>query len=689
VSNKYQIEVLLRPPVEFFAAFVTLCGASIILVAPETLLMPPTIAVGCVCVLIPVGLYDIVKGLRVVRYRRKLSRTPALTVRTEDIPVYDDKLYLGDGFEWSQRHTQRHADTFSNRYQPYFHLGEYEQVRAFEKRLEKIPLLKYITCFTRNQSMFNPWPPKSPLGGSTVLHGVEEKKRPIMLDRRTRFLHTYISGASGSGKTEQMEILISQDIRRSSKDVVIAFDPKGSHTLLTTMYTECERAGRADDLLILHLGFPEISALYNAAGNFTRITEVPTRLSNKISGEGDSAAFRAFGWRYLNLLMRVGDELKIGMTLVEIRRHIGDFDHLYERLTIKRLDQAYGDAWHAQYETFERSGFKTPKYLEGRSTTSIGLYVFLREEAYEIDDQLYRELEEVYKMSRDFYSRITASIRPVIDKLTAGQLAQLLSPTDEDLISGKKKLLDWEQAIRRRSVVYVALDAMADIEIAQVVGSGIIGDFVATCSRIYKSGVLGSAAGGDRDEVYDIWVHMDEADALLGDEFIPTVNKVRGAGVGLTVYSQVSQDFETGLGSLSKAKQAIGSMSNLVMFRTGNEETGKLITDNTEKVNVLKLVNITGATDSSNILDGTVFTSRNEDRAQSEQVPMLTPAMLMRLPVGEAFCSIDGARVLKMKVPLRVRGKREKGLPKVISEMCEYMERNYESGPIEWLSFNV
>ena len=648
--------------------------------------MPPTIALGCAAVLIPIGLWDAVQGLRILIYRRRMGRTPALKVKTDNIPVYEDRLYLGEGFEWTQKHTQRHADTYNKSYQAFFHLDEYRRVRAVEAKLKKIPILKWITRFTGSQSLFNPWPPVSPLGGTSVMHGVEEKKRPIYLDRRVRFLHTYVAGASGAGKTEEMELLISQDIRRASKDVVIAFDPKGSHSLLSTMFLECEKAGRGDDFLILHIGFPEISAMYNAAGNFTRITEVATRLSNKINDTGNSAAFRAFGWRFLNLLMRVGDALKIPMTLVEIRKHIGNYDDLYEELTRQLLTDAYGDVWQADYEALMNGKTKVPKHLESRSKSSAILWMIANMPQYEINNQLYRELLEVYTMSRDFYSRITASIRPVIDKLTSGQLEQLLSPSEDAIREGRRKLLDWEQAIRRRSVVYVGLDAMADSEIAQVVGSGIIGDFVATCSRIYKSGVLGNATGGDRNEVFDIWVHMDEADALLGDEFVPTVNKVRGAGVGLTVYSQIVQDFETGLGSASKAKQALGSMSNLILFRTGNEETGKLITDMTEKVNILKLVNITSATDSADILNGSIFTSRNEDRAQSEQVPMLTPGMLMRLPIGEAFASIDGGRVIKLKVPLRVRGKKEKALPRVISEMCEYMERTYKSGPVEWVA---
>jgi len=37
---------------------------------------------------------------------------------------------------------------------------------------------------------------------------------------------------------------------------------------------------------------PQISARYNAVGNFSRITEVATRIANQLPQEGNSAAFK-------------------------------------------------------------------------------------------------------------------------------------------------------------------------------------------------------------------------------------------------------------------------------------------------------------------------------------------------------------------------------------------------------------
>ena len=52
------------------------------------------------------------------------------------------------------------------------------------------------------------------------------------------------------------------------------------------MYAEAKRAGRLKDFTLFHLGFPQISARYNAIGNFSHITEVATRIANQLPSEG-------------------------------------------------------------------------------------------------------------------------------------------------------------------------------------------------------------------------------------------------------------------------------------------------------------------------------------------------------------------------------------------------------------------
>jgi len=413
VSNKYQIEVLLRPPVELFAGFVTLACTVCMLLAPEALYMPQTVAIGAACVLIPVSLFDFWEGYKILRYRRGMSRSSTLTMKTADIPVLDDRLYLGDGFEWKQRHTQRYHDTQATRYEDYIHLEEHDTVRDFEKKIEKIPVLNLVSKFTRSNSMFNPWPPKGPLDGNSALHGVEVHKRPVYLKTKNRRMHTYVSGASGAGKTEAMELYVAQDIRRRSRDVVVVMDPKGSHSLLATCYTECKAAGREDDLIVFHIGFPEISAIYNIAGNYSRMTEVPSRLTSHVSGDGQSAVFKSFGWRFLALITRGCEALSLPISIVEIRKYIGDFSPLYVKYANKVLNERADKDWKDKHEDEIRSIEKVMEKRGGRSSYShrpIGeqaLYNLIESDYRELvdSDVLYADLVDVWKMSQDYYEK--------------------------------------------------------------------------------------------------------------------------------------------------------------------------------------------------------------------------------------------------------------------------------------------
>ena len=61
--------------------------------------------------------------------------------------------------------------------------------------------------------------------------------------------------------------------------------------------------------MCFHLGWPDISARYNAVGRFGRISEVATRIAGQLSGEGNSAAFREFAWRFVNIIARALVEL--------------------------------------------------------------------------------------------------------------------------------------------------------------------------------------------------------------------------------------------------------------------------------------------------------------------------------------------------------------------------------------------
>ena len=81
------------------------------------------------------------------------------------------------------------------------------------------------------------------------------------------------------------------------------------------------------------------------------------------------------------------------------------------------------------------------------------------------------------------------------------------------------------QVIRKRAVVYVGLDALSDAEVAAAVGNSMFSDLVSVAGHIYKHGIDDGLPGASAGARVPINVHADEFNELMGDEFIPLINR--------------------------------------------------------------------------------------------------------------------------------------------------------------------
>ena len=86
--------------------------------------------------------------------------------------------------------------------------------------------------------------------------------------------------------------------------------------------------GRQEDVLIFHLGFPSVSARYNPIGHFARVTEVANRVANQLPSSGESAAFKEFAWRFVNIIAKTLVALETRPDYKQIHRHILHIDDL-------------------------------------------------------------------------------------------------------------------------------------------------------------------------------------------------------------------------------------------------------------------------------------------------------------------------------------------------------------------------
>jgi conjugative coupling factor TraD (TOL family) len=420
---------------------------------------------------------------------------------------------------------------------------------------------------------------------------------------------------------------------------------------------------------MFHLGFPEVSARYNAIGNFSRITEVATRIANQLPSEGNSAAFKEFAWRFVNIIARALVDLGRRPDYQQVRRYINDIEPLFVEYARVHLDRHGTEGWKAQVE--ELAGKITernlPAALRGRNIEAIALMRHLQ--ALDHYDPTLDGLVSAFKYDKTYFDKIVSSVGPLMEKLTTGNIAELISPNYLDE-NDTRPIFEWMDIIRRKGIVYVGLDALTDTTVASAVGNSMFADLVSVAGHIYKHGVSGEGIGTPPT----ISMHADEFNELIGDEFIPLLNKAGGAGFQVTAYTQTWSDVEARIGNRAKAGQVAGNFNTLIMLRVKELATAEMLTEQLPRVEVFTLMSVSGVDDSSEPGSGVDFKSRNEDRISVSEVPMLTPAELITLPKGQAFALLEGGQLWKIRMPIPAT---DSDMPETLTEITNEMERTY------------
>jgi conjugative coupling factor TraD (SXT/TOL subfamily) len=311
----------------------------------------------------------------------------------------------------------------------------------------------------------------------------------------------------------------------------------------------------------------------------------------------------------------------------------------------------------------------------------VALTQYLREQ--NLYDPVLDGLRTAIEYDRTYFDKIVASVLPLLEKLTTGKTAELISPDYFDA-TDPRPIFDWRQVVRTGGIVYVGLDALSDATVASAVGNAMFADLVSVAGELYKHG-LGRGLPRDAGPIPNpvISVHADEFNELIGEEFIPLLNKAGGAGFQVTAYTQTWSDIEARVGNRAKAGQVIGNFNTLVMLRVKELATAELLTHQLPQVEIFSLMQVSASDDSSNPESAVDFTSRNEDRISVSEVPLLTPADIVTLPKGQAFALIEGGQLWKLRMPLPDAG-RDPVMPASLQEIAAEMARDYTTSDYWW-----
>jgi conjugative coupling factor TraD (TOL family) len=710
------VEALLRSPVEYFSALAYLCIGCCAALAPQRLLMTPSVAFATAASLFALGVLRGYQGFRIHKYQKGLRRLKAYSMSSRQMPISYSKLFLGRGFLWDGRHTQRLFDLSrkdGRRYKEQPRL--YRWARSFELLHERFirrhagnalvtvyirilyrakwyidrcrinPLCPAIRYILAN----NPLAPLPPVGGDPTLHavGLYEGERAVYMDLGDRVGHTLVLGTTRVGKTRLAELLISQDIHRG--DVVVVFDPKGDAGLFKRMYFEAKRAGRLDNFYFFHLGYPEISARYNPVGSYSRITEVASRIGRQLPGEGQSAAFREFVWRYVNVIAKALNSLGRKVDYEQILDFGQDIEPLvrdYMELLAQRDDPSGQWTTEVDYvlSCFEDGGNKEYRFTreqQGRDHKVIALMRYVKDK--QLFDPVAKSLSRTYEYDRGYFDRLVSSLLPLMEKLTSGKCSELLSPDYLDQ-SDTRPIFTWSEIIRSKGIVYIGLDALTDPEVSAAVGNAMFSDLTSTSGRIYKHGPYEGLPDANINQVA-LNIHADEFNELIGDEFIPMLNKAGGCGYQVTAYTQTWSDVEARLQDRAKAGQVAGNFNSLLMLRVRESETAKMLTEHLHKVDVTYLMPISGFTDSSDPHTSTDFVSRSEHRIMTQQLDLIQINNLTSLPKGQCFALLDGGKPFKIRLPMADTTDLAE-LPSSLRAVAEDMQSQYATSE-DWYSF--
>lgn len=612
------------------------------------------------------GLQSLPAGIELYRKQKNLSGRPltfiTLPQLIRKIEKHPDEQWIGYGFEWENRHAQLSSELLSMdqslfRPKPDLLQLTWQKVQTVNRAVKYISKFKAPAdqtpvqkskSFLRYMNKFPVAPKKETPMGQAWIHGIEPDEKVLYQDLKHVEGHTLIVGTTGAGKTRLFDLLISQAILRG--DAVIIIDPKGDHELASNARRACIAKSVADGrgandrkFFFFNPAFPLKSARIDPLRNFSRVTEVASRIAALLPGEGQGASFKAFSWQALNAVAQ-------GLMVCYDRPNIVKLKHYLESGTeglIYQTIYCYGEKVIENFsEKFKDIETQLAK-LKTPHKKAQGMVDFYRTAiAPSFPNSDLEGLISLFEHDAMHLSKMISVLLPTLAMLTSDTLSSLLSPDPSD-INDERPYLDTSRMINDGCCTYIGLDSLTDSVVGSAIGSLILSDLTAVAGARYNYGVNNTPVS----------IFVDEASETLCDPLIQMLNKARGAKMRLFLATQTFADFAAKLGSPDKATQVLGNVNNIFALRVTDTATQEYITDKMPKTRIKIMshtLNQTTSTDTPLSHSGV-----QGQTLQEEEADLFQPAMLGQLPNLEYLANLSGGLILKGRIPILVEEKQK------------------------------
>ncbi len=519
--------------------------------------------------------------------RKKLAKKTAKKQK-------ENSLWLGWGFEWDTSHAQLAFDL-----------------------IKRDP-----SKFLNDESRANP--------GAAWLHGLAQKEDEVDIPLSMLDGQTLIVGTTGAGKTRLLDMIVTQAIARGEPTLVL--DPKGDKELWQGMKKTCEAIGHPERFMYFHPGFPEDSIRFNPLHNFTRATEVASRIAMLIPSETGSDPFKSFSQMALTNI--IAGSIAVGQrpSLVRIRSYLeGGVDRLLARV-LERYFEENMEGWRSATQSYvtRARGSKVDGYLAYYADT-----VDESSSSSEVEG-----LISMYQHDRVHMSKMLTSLMPVLNTLTAGDLGKILSPRPDDM-DDHRLITDSATMVRQGQAVYIGLDSLTDTIVGSAIGSIMLSDLTAVAGARYNYG-----DGMERP----VNIIVDELAEVINDPMISLLARGRGAKVRVIAATQTVADLSARLGSEDKARQVIANCNNLIALRTPEPETQKYICEGLPMTAVKHIMQTQGTNTDAEV--PLVYGSNYGERLMETEKELFSPEYLGLLPNFHYLARLTGGRLVKGRIPI-------------------------------------